>query len=278
LIVTPLTDLDDPRAAPYRALREAVLRRGDGDSAGGLFIAEGELLVPMLLHSTYRARSVLVSEARLTRLLALLGRDAGEAQHPPVYVAPQAVMDGIAGFSVHRGVLAAGERGPELPAADVVAGRRCIVISEDLNNADNLGSVFRSAAALGAGAVLLSPGCYDPLYRRSLRVSMGHALSVPFARVEPWPDGLGVVRAAGFRLIALTTSTAARPIDDLGESGYRDQPIAILVGGEGHGLSAAARAVADVELRIPMVPGVDSLNVGVAAAIALHRLACPQAR
>lgn len=263
-------DPNDPRLADYADLRDADLMARERSSTGGLFMAEGELVVRLLLESPFRIRSVLLTPTRLATV-----RDALEARLPagvPVYLVPQSVMNGVVGFNIHRGILAAAERGQPLDPAGVVAAAKCLVILEDLSNHDNVGGIFRNAAALGGGgaAVLLSPGCADPLYRKAIRVSMGHALRVPFARLARWPEDLAMVAAGGFTLVGLDPDAGSVPVDrvDIGPG----RP-ALLLGAEGPGLSGGAVRRCHVLARIPMTPGVDSLNVTCAAAIALHRLA-----
>jgi len=213
-------------------------------------------------------RSVLGTASALAGL-------ALERSTVPVYVARPETLQRIVGFHFHRGCLAAGERPAEL-GLDVLLqphGRRILVALEGVTNPDNVGGVLRNATAFGADGVLLGPGCADPLYRRALRVSMGGALQTPFVSVLEWPAGLARLRAAGFRIAALTPDRAAVDISAFGEVPER---LVLLLGAEGQGLSAAARAAADVHVRIPIAPGVDSLNVATAAGIALHRLARPE--
>ena len=188
----------------------------------------------------------------------------------PVYAADQDLLERLTGFHVHRGVLASFHRRPLLEAAEVLAGATRVTILEDVNNHTNVGAIFRGAAALGMEAVLLSPSCADPLYRRSVRVSMGEVFAVPYARLEPWPGGLAAVRAAGFTVLALTPADDARPIQDL-TAAQRARP-ALLLGAEGAGLSPAAMAAADVRVVIPMQRGVDSLNVAAASAVAFWEI------
>jgi tRNA G18 (ribose-2'-O)-methylase SpoU len=185
-------------------------------------------------------------------------------------VAAPAVFDRIAGFPVHRGVLALAGRRPAADALSLLIGITTAVIVEGVNDPENLGAIFRNAAALGAGAVLLDPTSCDPLYRRAVRVSVGQVLRLPFGRLQPWPSALAAVSECGFTVVALDPS-ADETIGAVPGSGR----IALLAGGEGPGLSQAARAAADRRVRIPMVAGVDSLNVATAVAIALHRLARP---
>ncbi len=262
-----IDDWSDPRVAVYAGLRDAERRIDRLGRQAGHFIAEGEGVVRVLVASPYRVRSVLVTPRRLETVA-----DALEALEPgtPVYVVEQPLMNRLVGFNIHRGILAIGDRGPEHSPESLIATSRTLVMLENLSNHDNVGGIFRSVAALAPGAaVLLSPGCCDPLYRKSIRVSMGRALTVPFARAHDWPFGLKSVRAAGFEVIALTPSPGAEPIDRVQTGPGR---IAMLLGAEGEGLSAGALELADRSVRIPLAPGVDSLNVSVAAAIALHRL------
>ena len=232
------------------------------------FIAEGRLIVGKLLAAPrFRVRSALGTASALASL-----RGGLEQAGVPVYVARPETLQRIVGFHFHRGCLAAGERRAEL-GLDVLLqprGRRILVALEGVTNPDNVGGVFRNAMAFGADGVVLGPGCADPLYRRALRVSMGGALETPFATVFDWPEGFARLRAAAFTIAALTPDRAAADISAFGEVPER---LLLLLGSEGEGLSAAARAAADVHVRIPMAPGVDSLNVATAAGIALHRLA-----
>lgn len=272
--VIPIQRGDDPRLAPYAGVKQRQRAQGEipaGDSGGefgdGSFLAEGELVVGLLLASAYRVRSVLLTPVRLEAMGRALGvLPAGT----PVYVAPQDVMTGVVGFHIHRGVLASAERGAGRTMADVVeASPRGLVVMEGLTNADNVGAIFRNTAALGGAGVgvLLSPTCCDPLYRKAIRVSMGHVLRTPWAIAEPWPAALGTLRRAGYEVLGLTPGGE----DDLGTMAPPEKP-AIVVGSEGPGLSGAALAAVDRRVRIGMGAGVDSLNVGTATALALHRL------
>jgi tRNA G18 (ribose-2'-O)-methylase SpoU len=230
-----------------------------------LFIAEGELVLRRALRAGYAPRSFLVDAKRVDQLADLT---AGPA---PVYAAAQDVLEKATGFQVHRGVLASFHRRPLPSAAEVLAAARRVAILEDVNNHTNLGAVFRGAAALGVDGVLLSPSCADPLYRRSVRVSMGEVFAIPYARLEPWPGGLDLVRAAGFTVLALTPAADAVPLQQLDDAA-RARP-AILLGAEGAGLSRPALAASDLRVVIPMSRGVDSLNVAAAAAVAFWELA-----
>jgi tRNA G18 (ribose-2'-O)-methylase SpoU len=261
--VTLITDPDDPRLADYRALTDVELRTR-WERPHGLFIAEGELVLRRALRADYRARSFLVDVKRTDQLADLTGTGA------PTLAATQDVLQRVTGFHVHRGVLASFHRKPLPSVAEVLDAARRVAILEDVNNHTNLGAVFRGAAALGVDAVLLSPSCADPLYRRSVRVSMGEVFAVPYAALDPWPAALAVVREAGFTLLALTPAAEALPIQQL-EASARTRP-ALLLGAEGSGLSRSALEASDQRVRIPMRRGVDSLNVAAAAAVAFWEL------
>jgi tRNA G18 (ribose-2'-O)-methylase SpoU len=258
-----ITDPADERIADYRALTDVELRTR-WEPPHGLFIAEGTLVLRRALRFGYRMRSAMVEAKRIDEVAELVPDDV------PLYAATAEVLAATTGFHVHRGVLASFHR-RELPvAAEVLATARRIAICEDVNNHTNLGAVFRTAAALGLDGVLLSPSCADPLYRRSVRVSMGEVFAVPYARLDPWPGALAEVRAAGFTLMALTPAADAVPVQRL-TAAQRARP-ALLLGAEGPGLSAGALAASDLRVVIPMRAGVDSLNVGAAAAVAFWEL------
>ncbi len=261
--VHQITDPDDDRIADYRALTDVELRTR-WEPPHGLFIAEGELVLRRALRAGYPPRSYLVDAKRVDQIADL---DTGEA---PVYAATPDVLRQATGFHVHRGVLASFRRRPLPTAADVLAAARRVVILEDVNNHTNLGAIFRAVAGLGVDAVLLSPTCADPLYRRSVRVSMGEVFAVPYAKLEPWPDALAGVRAAGFCVLAMTPAPDAVPIQRL-DAGRRARA-ALLLGAEGAGLTPAAMDASDVRVVIPMRRGVDSLNVAAATAVAAWEL------
>ncbi|MDG4765597.1 RNA methyltransferase [Solwaraspora sp. WMMD406] len=260
--VVEITDPGDERIADYRALTDVELRTR-WEPPNGLFIAEGELVVHRALRAGYRLRSVLVDAKRVDQLAEL----PAEA---PVYAGTPPLLESITGFHVHRGVLASFHRRPLPTVERLLDGARRLVVLEGLNTHTNLGALFRSAAALGMDAVLLSPTCADPLYRRSVRVSMGEVFAVPYARAGDWPAALDTIRSAGFRLLALTPAPDAVPVHRL-TAADRSRP-ALLLGAEGPGLSAAALRGADVRVSIPMRRGVDSLNVATAAAVAFWEL------
>ncbi len=248
----------------YRALRDPARRR-EVERQRGFFVVEGRFALDALLDSPYPLRSVLVTESKAAAIRALVGERA------PVLVLPADEMAAVTGFDFHRGVVASAGRLPLPSVDDVVAGSGTVAVLEGLNDHENLGALFRNAAAFGVGAVLLDPTTADPLYRRSVRVSAGHVLRVPWTRVAAWPTGLAALRDEGFTIVALTPAPDAEPLDDVVVA---DPPsrVALLLGAEGPGLSAAALATADRRVRIPIAPGVDSLNVATAAAIAFHTL------
>jgi tRNA G18 (ribose-2'-O)-methylase SpoU len=262
-VAEQITDPDDERIADYRALTDVELRTR-WEPPNGLFIAEGELVLRRAVRAGYAPRSFLVDAKRVDQLGDL------DTAGAPVYAATQQVLQQTTGFHVHRGVLGSFHRRPLPAAGDVLAAARRVAVLEDVNNHTNLGAVFRGAAALGVDAVLLSPSCADPLYRRSVRVSMGEVFAVPYARLEPWPDALAQVGAAGFAVLALTPAADAVPIQRLGPA--QRARAALLLGAEGSGLSRRALAASDARVVIPMRRGVDSLNVAAAAAVAFWEL------
>jgi tRNA G18 (ribose-2'-O)-methylase SpoU len=262
-VIVRIDDPDDPRVAAYRQVRERDLVGRDG-----LFIAEGEVVLAKLVRSVrHRPQSVLVAEKRLAGLADMLAELASEV---PVYAAGQAVMDAVAGFAIHRGILAVGRREADPDPKILLAGlngRALAVGLYGIANHDNMGGIFRNAAAFGARAVLLDAECCDPLYRKAIRVSVGAALDVPFARVKAGGDPAGLLRAAGFEVVALATD-GARTLSQT----PRPERVAVLLGAEGPGLPAAALAQA-ATVRIPMAAGFDSLNVATASGVALHHFA-----
>jgi len=261
--------IDDPadnRVDDFRDLKRAD-RRPDRPGGRGLVIAEGTVVVRRMLASPYRVHALLGVRRRVEEL-----RDDLADISCPAYVAPADVMATVVGFHLNRGVLAVADRVPRPSVAELAASARTVAVLEGVGDHENIGSLFRNAAALGVDAVLLGAGCADPLYRRSVRVSMGHVLRVPFATDEQWPDALDTLRGNGFRVAALTPSADAVPLREaVARPGER---VAVLLGAEGDGLSDAAIAASDVAVRIPMAEGVDSLNVATAGAIAFYELGC----
>jgi tRNA G18 (ribose-2'-O)-methylase SpoU len=263
----PLGGADD--LADFRALNDPATRRRL-EREGGYFVVEGLLALEALLDSGYPVRSIVVTERRAARVAALV---AGRA---PVTVRPEAELAAVAGYDVHRGVLASAERLPLPDPGEIVTGATSVLVVEGVNDHENVGALFRNAAAFGVGAVVLDPTTADPLYRRSVRVSLGHVLRVPWTRATPWPTALGALVGQGFAVLALTPDAGAEPLSAVAaELAVRGSPLALVVGAEGPGLTAAALHLATRRVRIPLAPGVDSLNVATAAAVALHRLVDP---
>jgi tRNA G18 (ribose-2'-O)-methylase SpoU len=250
-------------------LRDHDLRRrreSPGGDMEGVFVAEGALVAGRALAAGYRATAVLVDAARDDPVPTRL------APGVPVLRAGPEVVSAITGYQTHRGALVAFARRP-LPAPDeVVAAATRIVVTEGVVNPTNMGVVLRSAAALGVDALLLDPSSCDPLYRRANRASMGLGFAVPHARLAPLPDGLAPLRAGGFTVVALTPSPDAVDLHAWADALGPDDKVAMVLGSEGPGLTAATEAAADVRARIPLAVGVDSLNVGVAAGIACYVL------
>ncbi|HET6817977.1 MAG TPA: RNA methyltransferase [Mycobacteriales bacterium] len=255
-----VTSPDDPRLADYRGLTDVRLRT-TWEPPHGVFIAESELVIRRALAAGYRPRSMVMAPEWLERMAALIAD-----VEAPVYSAPYDVLRELTGFHVHRGALASFDRKPLPSVDDVVANAHRIVVLEDMVSHTNLGAVFRSAAALGMDAIVLSPSCADPLYRRSIRVSMGEVFAVPYARAESWPGAVDDLRSGGWHVAALTPAAEAVRLDRV-QIPDEDR-VAMLLGTEGPGLSEAAMSRADLLVRIPMAAGVDSLNVAAAAAIA----------
>jgi tRNA G18 (ribose-2'-O)-methylase SpoU len=279
---------DDPRLDLYRDLNDPA-RRVRLEAHASVFVVEGRLAVERLLTSEYRVRSLLVDDHQVTAAGDLVA--ATRARGAPVFMGSRAVVAGTVGFALHRGVVAVADRPAPFDSEQLLIdaartptsqGPPLVAVLEGLNDHENIGALFRNAAAFGVGGVLLDPTSADPLYRRSIRVSVGHALHIPFARLAPWPTGLDQVRAAGFAVAALVP----RPVADIGVpavtltelkawmsgSGH-PVGVALLLGAEGPGLTGSALAASDVVVHIPMADGVDSLNVATAAAVAFHALA-----
>ena len=269
----PVDDPDDERIEVFQGLRDHVLRRkreGPGGDMAGFFVAEGDIVVERALRAGYQLRSILVDGKRTKALPPVIGDDV------PVYAAAPQVLQRITGYHLHRGLLACFYRRPLAPFDEVVDGAVTSVVIEGVNNPTNLGIILRCAAGLGVDAFFLDPTCCDPLYRRAGRVSMGEAFAIPYARLDPLPDGLGPLRAAGMRLLALTPSPEADDISDLRLE--PDESVGLLLGAEGPGLTEATLAVADQRVRIPMAGSVDSINVGSAAAVAFYAVAQARGR
>ena len=256
--------LDDTRIAAYRDVPDPELVR-----SRGLFIAEGRFVVRRVIEdSRWHVQSVLVSDAARRSLQPAL--DA-IAHRVPVYVCAAADFPGVTGYNIHRGCLALVKRPAALSPETLVETARTIAVLEGLTNADNVGGIFRNAAAFGVDGVLLSPTCCDPFYRKAIRTSMASVLRVPFARADAWPEELLRLRADGFTIAALTPREPSETLTAFAADA-RPERIALVVGTEGTGLTAAVEALADRRVRIPIADGVDSLNVAVAVGIALYAM------
>ena len=258
----------DPRLAPYAALGERELRTLPEAREARLFVAEGRLVFERLLASRHRVHSLFVHEDRVADLHPLLARLDAQV---PVLVARGELHERVSGVAFHQGLLALGEAAPDPTLSELAARSARLVVLESVNNHDNIGAVLRNLAALcgESGGLVCDPRSADPLYRKSIRVSMGWALHVPTARAGSWPGALAELRASGYRILALTPQADAREIT---EPALQHAKLALLLGAEGPGLSSAAMSAADERVRISISPEVDSLNIASACAIALHAL------
>ena len=262
-----ITDPADPRVADYVSLTDVVLRRRT-EPERGLYIAESQKVIRRALRAGHRPRSYLMARRWLDDLSDIVAE--AEAGGVPVYYGEHPMIEQLTGFHLHRGALAAMQR-PVLPsAASLVQHARRVIVLEDVVDHTNVGAIFRSAAALGVDAVLVTPRCADPLYRRSIRVSMGTVFQVPWTRIDPWPRGIEMLHEAGLTVAAMALSDDSVSLADL----EADPPerLALVVGTEGDGLSHRTVAGADLTVRIPMAGGVDSLNVAAASAVAMWAL------
>ena len=263
--VIAVPSLDDSRVEPFQAVADPdrLHRRGD-------FIAEGRLVVERLIaaRARYDIQALLLSDAALPALAASVDL----VPDVPVYVCAATEFRRLAGLNLHRGCLALARRPAPAAVDDLIAGARTVLVLEAIGNPDNIGGIFRNAAAFGVDAVLLSPGCGDPLYRKAIRTSMAATLTVPFAVLAPWPSTLARLRGIGFRVVALTLQADAVPLSGAALTTIATR-LALLLGAEGSGLSADALAHTDLRVRIPMTSAVDSLNVAVACGVALSHLA-----
>lgn len=262
--IETITSVDDPGLADYARLTDVALRRVT-DPEGGLYIAESLTVIGRALRAGHRPRSVLTSEKWLPELERLL-----EGHDVTVHVGAAGVLEELTGFHLHRGALASMHRPPAVDPATLLRDARRVVIVEDVVDHTNVGAIFRSVAGLGADAVLVTPRCADPLYRRSVRVSMGTVLQVPWTRLPEWDEAAPMLHAAGFTIAALALADDAVSLREFAAAA--PERVAILVGAEGDGLSRPALAAADVVVTIPMQHGVDSLNVAAASAVALYAL------
>jgi len=266
VIVIDVTDPADPRLDDFRDLN-SVDRRPDLPSGKGLVIAEGVLVAQRMLASRFSPRAFLGTDRRLREL-----SDDLAGCGVPYYRASAEVMAEVVGFHLNRGVLAAAPRPVELTVPEVLRGARTVAVLEGVNDHENLGSIFRNAAGLDVDAVVFGAGCADPLYRRAVRVSMGHALLVPYARAESWSGDLKLMQDNGFHLIAMTPGEGSVPLAEA-LAPLAGEKIGVLVGAEGPGLTEHTMRACEVRARIPMSRGTDSLNVATAAALAFYERA-----
>jgi len=257
----------DPRLRDFVSLTDVALRR-KVEPERGLYIAESEKVIRRALAAGHQPRAFLMARRWLTDLGDVVER--AERDGIPVFVGEHEVVERLTGFHLHRGALASMQR-PTLPSvAEVVRDAGLVVVLEDIVDHTNVGAAFRSAAALGVDAVLVTPRCADPLYRRAVRVSMGTVFQVPWTRIDPWPAGIAALQAAGITVAALALAEGATSLDELAA----DPParLALVLGTEGDGLRRGTVEGADLTVRIPMAGGVDSLNVAAASAVAMWAL------
>ena len=286
-MIIPIEHGDDDRLADYTRLTDVALRRRL-ETERGLYMAESTKVIARAIEAGHAPRSFLMAPRHLAEMAPLITAATGCQGDPeggpvPVYVAEESVLESITGFHLHRGALAAMNRPALAPVSELLAaarggeGARRVAILEDLVDHTNVGAAFRSAAALGMDAVLVTPRCADPLYRRSVRVSMGTVFQVPWTRIDPWP-ALDDLHAAGFTVAAMALSEDSVSLDDFAASpacAAQGSRVALVLGTEGDGLRARTVSACDAVVRIPMAGGVDSLNVAAAAAVAFWELRFP---
>lgn len=254
--------IDDERLRDYLQLRDVNLRKRL-ESERGIYLAEGEKVVRRALEAGHRAESFLMAPRWVESLADVL-----ETTDAPCYVLDESTIETLTGFHVHRGALAAIERPEPTPVDAILDTADRIVVVEDVMDHTNIGAIFRSAAALDAEAVLLSPRCADPLYRRSIKVAMGAVFTLPYARFDDWASGPDLLTRRGFTTIALTLAEGAVDL----RSVPFERRVALLLGSEGHGLSDRWTQEADHRAVIPMRAGIDSLNVAAATAVACYEV------
>lgn len=265
--VLRISDLSDPRLVDYSHQTDVALRKARG-AEHGIYIAESAIVLARALGAGHRPRSVLALGSALDDALALVGeRDV------PVFTGPAELLAGLTGYVLHRGLIASMERPAPRAAAELVRDARTLVVIENVVDPTNVGAIFRSVAGIGADAVLVTERCSDPLYRRSIRVSMGTVLQVPWARIGPWPQARALFTERGFTVAALALTDDAVSLRQFAAD--RPERVAVVLGTEGDGLTPEAIDASDVIVRIPMSNGVDSLNVASASAVALYALLAP---
>ena len=258
-MIVEIDDLADPRLADFAHRTDVDLRRGAGPA---LYLAESLLVLERALGAGHTPRAVLSLPASLPQVEELVGPDV------PVFTGPGELLAGLTGYVLHRGVVASMERPPLVAPAELLAGARRVVVIDGVVDPTNVGAIFRSVAGIGADAVLVTPSCADPLYRRAIRVSMGTVLQVPWTRAPGWPELAAVLHAGGFQIAALALTPQAVALKEFSAS----ERVALVLGTEGGGLGPDALEAADVHVQIPMRHGIDSLNVAAAAAVAMYAL------
>ena len=261
----PITSLDDPRLVDYNRATDVALKKSTG-SEHGLYLAESLLVMQRAIAVGHEPRSVLALGTSVDDAIRAIGdRDV------PVFTGPGELLEQLTGYVLHRGLVASIHR-PALPGAEqLLRGARRVVLLENVVDPTNVGAIFRSVAGIGADAVLVTPRTSDPFYRRAIRVSMGTVLQVPWTRVGDWASTRTLLAASGFHIAALALSDEAVPLRDF--AAHVPERVALVLGGEGEGLTPAALDAADTVVRIPMHHGIDSLNVAATAAVAMYALA-----
>lgn len=261
--VIEISDLSDPRLADFAHATDVLLKNGRGPH--GLYIAESALVLERALKAGHLPRSVLALGGTVDEALALVGDDV------PVFSGPGELLADLTGYILHRGLIASIQRPALVSPEELLADARRIVILENVVDPTNVGAIFRSVAAIGADAVLVTPRCSDPFYRRAIRVSMGSVLQVPWTRVGDWASTREMLVASGFHVAALALTDRAVSLRDFAAAA--PERVALVLGTEGDGLTPEAIAAADTVVQIPMRHGIDSLNVAAAAAVAMFALA-----
>jgi tRNA G18 (ribose-2'-O)-methylase SpoU len=261
--VVEISSLEDPRLADYAHLTDVALKKSTGGEHG-LYIAESLLVLQRALAAGHRPRSVLALGGSVEDAVAAVGSDV------PVFSGPPELLEELTGYLLHRGIIASMHRPPLPSPAALLKDARRIVILENVADPTNVGAIFRSVAAIGADAVLVTPRCSDPFYRRAIRVSMGTVLQVPWTRVGDWATTRELLTASGFHIAALALTDASVPLKEFAASA--PARVALVLGAEGEGLTSEALAAANTIVRIPMAHGIDSLNVAATAAVAMYAL------
>lgn len=263
--VTLIDDPQDDRTADFLRLTDVALRRRLEPELG-LYLAESEKVIRRALGAGHRMRALLLTPRWLRDLRDLV--DDAVAAGAPVYVASPSVAEAMTGFHLHRGALASMHRPAMLPVPDVLSSARRVAVLEDIVDHTNVGALIRSAAAMGVDAVLVTPRCADPLYRRAIRVSMGTVFQVPWTRIDPWPESIDTLQDAGFVVAGMTLGAGTITLDELVAEDH--EKLALVFGSEGPGLTQATEQRLDRRVTIPMMGGVDSLNVAAASAVVFY--------